>query len=59
MILNPEHYPSHNEQKDEESVRGKLIFAVSSLTRLLGAEQLQKKGEVITNMSIQYWQVCS
>ena len=38
----------HNEHQDGEGVRGKLIFAVFSLTRLLGAEQLQQKGEVMT-----------
>jgi len=37
-------------EEDEEGVRGKLIFAVSSLTQLLGAEQLQKKGEVFDHL---------
>jgi len=36
--------------EDEEGVRGKLIFAVSTLTRLLGAEQLQKKAEVFSSL---------
>merc|ERR1712037_638122 len=36
--------------EDGEGVRGKLIFAVSSLTRLLGDEQLQKKGEVFSHL---------
>jgi len=36
--------------EDQEGVRGKLIFAVSSLTRLLGAEQLQRKGEVFSHL---------
>ena len=34
--------------KQEDGVRGKLIVAVSSLTRLLGGEQLKQKEEVIT-----------
>ena len=38
---------SLNDYQDVEGVRGKLIVAVSSLTRLLGAEQLQQKKEVI------------
>merc|ERR1712112_169771 len=36
--------------EDKEGVRGKLIFAVSSLTRLLGDEQLQKRGEVFNHL---------
>ena len=34
--------------EQEEGVRRKLIVAVSSLTRLLGGEQLKQKEEVIT-----------
>ena len=36
---------SRNDEQ-EEGVRGKLIVAVSSLTRLLGGEQLKQKEEV-------------
>ena len=37
---------SQRNDEQEEGVRGKLIVAVSSLTRLLGGEQLKQKEEV-------------
>jgi len=40
----------HRSSGQEDGVRGKLIVAVSSLTRLLGGEQLKQKEEVFLHL---------